>query len=145
RSSASFVGGHTFAERDCSGERAAVEVSALKGWQDIALDYRAAGRVGKCSFEAVADLDSNFVLLGRHDKQHAVVLAFLPYPPVAAEPIAVILNAVSLKRIERDHHDLFASCALVRVAHAGEFALRRSAEHARLIDDSARERRKFRF
>ena len=83
------------------------------------------------------------MLLGRHDEQRAGVLAFLPDAPVAAELIAVVLDGISLELIERDHHDLFASYTLVRGQHGGEFALGRSAQDARIIDDSTCERRKF--
>ena len=62
----------------------ALIVAAFEAGQDVVLNYGAADGVGECSFEAVADLDANFVLLGRDDKQHAVVYAFLPDAPMAA-------------------------------------------------------------
>ena len=77
------------------------------------LDDGAAGRVGERSLEAVADLDPNLALRGRHDQQRAGVLAFLPDAPMAAELIAEILDRKSLQRLERDHHDLLAGGALV--------------------------------
>src|SRR6202030_732929 len=89
-------------------QHARVKITAPEVRHDVALDYRAADRVGQLSFQAVANLDSH-LMLARHDDQHrASILALLTDPPLPPELVAVILDRIAAERLERDHHHLFA-------------------------------------
>src|SRR5438552_9578342 len=133
-------------EHGCAREHAAVQIAALEGRQDIALDDRPGERVRERALEAIADLDPHLALVGRHDQQRAGVLVLLADAPVAAELIAEILDRQTLERLQRHHHDLLAAAgALVLRQHFREPAPGRGREHAGLVDHAARERGKIRL
>ena len=67
-----------------------------------------ARRIRHRAFEAVADLDPDIMLLGRHDQQQAVVLALLPDAPAAAKRNAPILDGITLQIGQGDEDELDA-------------------------------------
>src|SRR3546814_2401248 len=69
----------------------------MEGGQVLLVEDYARQGVGQHGFEAVADLDPHLALIGRDDKQRAVVLVLLPDRPCAAELIAVILDRIALQ------------------------------------------------
>src|SRR5689334_17705291 len=93
-------------DRGRAREHAAIEITALEGRGDVALDDGAAERVGEGALEAVAHLDPDPMLAWRHDQDHAVVRALLPDAPVTEQPIAEILDGKALERFQSHHHDL---------------------------------------
>src|SRR6266851_4676781 len=97
-----------------NNNKVAANARPLEAWQDVVVDYRAADRIGKRALEAVADLVSHLVLLGRHDKEHAVALFFLADAPFASQLIAEILDGVALKVLQRNYHHLVAGRAFVQ-------------------------------
>src|SRR5262249_29392098 len=71
---------------------AAGEIVHAEARQDGILDDEARHRIGKCSFETVADLDAYLTFVRRNDQKCPSVLFFLANPPVPPELVAIVLD-----------------------------------------------------
>src|SRR5262249_22820109 len=74
--------------------------------QDPLLDDELRHCVGKLALQPIADLDPHLALGRRDDQQDAVVLSLLADLPGTAETHAVVLDAASFERFDRDDHEL---------------------------------------
>ena len=78
-------------------QHARVVVAAPKRRQHVAIDNHAAGRVSEFTFEAVPDLDTNLVHIGRDYHHRAGVGPLLPDPPMTSKLIAEVLDRKALQ------------------------------------------------
>ena len=77
---------------------AAREIALLELRRDGRGDDDLGQRIRQRALEAVADLDAQLALVGRDQKQHAVVVLLLPELPVPEEAVGVILDARAVER-----------------------------------------------
>ena len=90
--------------------------------------------------EPVADLDPHPVLLGRYQKQHAIVLLGFAELPLPEEIVGVGLDLLAAEGRDGRNYELNARLLFQRGELAVESGAGRRREDARLIDDAAGER-----
>src|SRR4029077_5278753 len=95
-------------DRIDAGPYAARDIATAKPWDDDVVDDPIGGGIGHFAFEAVADLDPQFMIFRCHDQEDAVVLALLADPPTAAERQAPILDGVTAQIGQGHDHKLDA-------------------------------------
>ena len=120
---------------------AAGKVLGLEARDDGAGDDDRRQRVGQRTFEPVADLDPHLALVGRDQKQHAVILLCLAELPEAEELIGVGLDVAALQRLHRGDDELDAGFVFQRFRFRLDVALAVGRHHAGLIDHAAGELR----
>ena len=129
---------------DAAGN-AAREIARPEARQDGVLDDEAGDGIGQRAFEPVADLDPHRLFVRRHDEQRAVVPALLADAPMAAEPVAEILDLQPLQRWQRDDDELRRGLGFEIGQFAVDLGLGRDVDDLGVVDDAARQRRKCGF
>src|SRR5213075_1729564 len=89
-----------------AGGDATAKVAGLEPWNDAFADDDARHRVGQEDARAISGLDPDLVLLGRNQQDDTVVLLLATDPPLAAEPIAIILDRPPLEAVDGRDHEL---------------------------------------
>ena len=105
------------------------------------VDDDAGKRVGQHRFEPVAHLDPHLALLGGDDQDRAIVGAFEPDAPAAAETIAIILDRIALQIGDGGDDQLTAGLLLQRLKLGFERGLAIGRKNIGGIDDEAGEGR----
>src|SRR5205814_614523 len=103
-----FVAAQEAHKFDGARLHARVVIAGAELRDDHVFDDELARGVRQRAFEAVTDFDPQLALVRRHDENRAVVLAFLPDAPGAAELITVGGDVLPLQRFERGNDDLIA-------------------------------------
>ncbi len=127
------------------GTDAAGEVAAPETRRDRGRDDDLGQGVGQGALETVADLDAHPALARRDQEEGAVVLVRPADPPVAEQPVGVILDGQAAQARHGGDHHLIGGALLVRLELLLDGGPVFRPQHVRGIDDAAAERRKRRL
>src|SRR6185437_16367099 len=81
--------------------------------------------------------DPHAAIVRRNQQDGAVVFSLLADAPMAAKLIAVILDRIALKRLERDDNHLVAGLLLFLRQHGDQPLARRWRQYACVVNDAA--------
>jgi hypothetical protein len=121
--------------------RGAVELARAQRRNEVVLDDELGDRIGQRAFEAVADLDAHFAVVGRDQQQDAVVLGRLAQSPATEQLIGVVFDCAALQRSNGRDHDLIAIARFQRGELRRERLARLDTQHLRIVDDAPAQRR----
>ena len=116
-------------------------VASLEAWQDGVADDYARHRVGQEHAGAVAGLYAHLLLIGRDEQDHPVILTLAADPPLAPEPIAIILDRPAFEAVDGRDHQLTAGLHLERSEPRFQLRTLLGAQQSGLIDDTSRQLR----
>ena len=117
---------------------AAVVIVVLELGRHLVADDAARDRIGQRALEAVADLDAHLAILGRHDHQHAVVLALSARASTRRRRRLAYSSTLSPSdRGHRQHHDLVGGLVLVRLHERRDALAHWRREDLGIVDDAS--------